>query len=164
MAVVARNLSDKDLLQPVLQQLRQQGELNTPDIEVTISEGVATLTGLVNTHTEIIAIERAVKSVYGIKAVANDLEVRSSPERSNTEIARDALRALYDSICVPTDQVMITVRDGLIYLDGTVHWEFQRMIAESSVKYLPGVKGVRNNIEIRRQAEDLPEDFVNERH
>ncbi|MBI3650917.1 MAG: BON domain-containing protein [Acidobacteria bacterium] len=160
MAALTNHLSDNDLHSLVLRQLEPLAEIDLHALHITVEEGVVTLAGLVKTQAASIAAERAVKRAYGVRALVNDLEVKAPPERLNTEIARDALRALYDSICVPTDQVLLTVSEGVITLEGKVQWEFQRMIAESSVKFLAGVKGVRNHIQIRVPTEDLPAETV----
>jgi osmotically-inducible protein OsmY len=46
----------------------------------------------------------------------------------------------------------VTVADGRITLDGIVHWEAQKMMAEATVKRLPGITGVYNRIEVQPQA------------
>jgi osmotically-inducible protein OsmY len=59
------------------------------------------------------------------------------------------VQALKANHSVPDDRVKVTVRHGLITLEGTVEWQYQRGAAESSVRYLTGVKGVVNQISIK---------------
>jgi len=59
------------------------------DIAVAVKEGVVTLSGFVHAYFEKDAAEKAAKRVYGVKAVANNIEVRSIGTRTDPEIARE---------------------------------------------------------------------------
>jgi osmotically-inducible protein OsmY len=100
----------------VLRQLEWDPEVPHECISVVVTEGVVTLTGQVDTYAEKIAAERAVKRVYGVKAIANDLQVRPAGVRTDTEIGADAVRALAAHVNVPDDQITVTVRDGCVTL------------------------------------------------
>jgi osmotically-inducible protein OsmY len=111
-------------------------------------DGVVTLSGYVATYAARLAAERAARRVYGVKAIANELEVMLPVGRIDPDIAKDALDALKNRVDVPLG-VAVTVRDGYITLAGTVEWMYQRMSAERAVKYLRGVRGVFNNIVVK---------------
>ena len=108
-----------------------------------------TLSGFVSTFWELDAAEKAAKRVYGVRAVANDLEVKLFWQRTDPEIARDAIRALESHVSVPSDQIKVTVKNGNVRLEGTVDWEYQKNLAQSAVKKLRGVTGVVNKIEVK---------------
>jgi osmotically-inducible protein OsmY len=107
-----------------------------------------TLSGYVDTYAAKLAAERSCRHVYGVKAVANELEVKLAAERIDPEIARDALEALKNRIDVPLG-VAVTVRNGHVTLSGVVEWMYQKMAAERAVKYLRGVRGVFNQITLK---------------
>jgi len=115
------------------------------DIAVAFEDGMVALTGRVESEALRAAAERAVKSVHGVRTVANDLIVGACPRRTDTDIAREALHRLRNNVAVPED-VQAVVTDGFITLDGIVRWPHQREAAESAVKYIHGVKGVVNEI------------------
>ena len=140
--------TDAQLHDAVQYQLEWEPEINAREIGVAASDGVVTLTGFVKTYAEKLAAERAAKRVYGVQAVANDLHVKLGDERTDSEIAKDALHALQSHTGVPRD-VRVTVRDGFLTLEGTLDWMYQKRAAESAVKYRKGVKGVSNQIHIR---------------
>jgi osmotically-inducible protein OsmY len=50
---------------------------------------------------------------------------------------------------VPDDHVTVTVTRGVVTLEGTVEWEYQRNAAQRAVQDLMGVKVVRNLIALR---------------
>jgi osmotically-inducible protein OsmY len=69
--------------------------------------------------------------------------------RTDPEIARDAVQELESHISIPYDKIKVTVKSGWVTLEGSVNWQFQKTLAESSVKKLRGVIGVTNNIEVK---------------
>jgi osmotically-inducible protein OsmY len=123
--------------------------LHAWEIGVAAEDGVITLTGTVERAGFKVAAERAAKRIDGVRSVANDLRVRGQNERTDTDIARDAANRLRNNLSVPPG-VQAVVTDGYVTLDGTVTWMHQRAAAENAVKYLRGVNGVTNNIQLRQ--------------
>ncbi|RPH76932.1 MAG: BON domain-containing protein [Candidatus Rokuibacteriota bacterium] len=97
---------------------------------------------------------KAARRVYGVTAVADELEVKlpGAHERTDTDIAGAAVQALKANYAVPDDRIKVTVRHGQITLEGLVEFQHQRTAAESSVRYLTGVKGVTNQITVKPRA------------
>ena len=50
---------------------------------------------------------------------------------------------------MPADRVKVTVNKGWVTLEGEVEWNFQRKFAEWTVRWLKGVKGVSNFIQLK---------------
>ena len=117
------------------------------DVAVVAWGGVVTLTEFVDSYAEKIAAEQSVKRVRGVRAVANDVDVKVRDQRTDPEIAKDAVHALQSHTNVP-NRVTVTVRSGLVTLEGSVEWMYQKAAAESAVKYLKGVRSVLNCIQI----------------
>jgi osmotically-inducible protein OsmY len=115
------------------------------EIGIAVEDGVVTLTGNVASLREAVAAERAVKRVYGVRSIANGLHIKARLERTDTDIAREALHRLRNNVAIPLT-VQAVVRDGHVTLDGTVSWMHQRAAAENAVRYLSGVTGVSNQI------------------
>lgn len=151
MHTIAERVSDKELRETVLRHLEWDPEISSQDINVKADEGVAMLTGFVHSFAEKVAAEKAAKSVYGVKFVANDIEVRAMT-RTDPEIARDAVEAMRLDMRVPDDRIQAGIREGWITLEGTVEWNYQREAADTCVKRLYGVRGVTNKIEVKPRA------------
>jgi osmotically-inducible protein OsmY len=134
----------------VVRQLNADPSFDASMIGVTNSDGVVTLSGYVDTYFARLAAERAARRVYGVKAVANELDVKLAQERIDPDIAKDALHALKNHIDVPLG-LGVTVREGRVTLTGTVEWRYQKEAAERAIRYLRGVRGVFNNIELKPQ-------------
>lgn len=150
LATTTLTRTDQSLREDVLFELKYDPKLTTAnDIAVGVKEGVVTLSGYVSSYWEKDAAEKAVKRVYGVRGVANDIQVKLSTMRTDPEIARDAVQELESHISIPYDKIKVTVKSGWVTLEGSVNWQFQKSLAESSVKKLRGVIGVTNNIEVR---------------
>ncbi|MFY9611491.1 MAG: BON domain-containing protein [Blastocatellia bacterium] len=152
MAAKMKRAADSDLGQAVLDQIRQSPELSGADVRVAVDRGVVTLTGLVRTESERTAIEAAAREVWGVEAIASDLLVKPSRERSDTDIARDVLNAFHNHIFIPASGIVVIVRDGRVTLRGRVHSELQRMLAEAEVKRLHGIASISNQLEVNPEA------------
>jgi len=141
--------SDKLLANAVTRQLEWDPQVVSKDISVTVNDNVVTLTGFTHSYAEKYAAEKAVKSVYGVQAVANDIEVKPATMRTDPEIARDIVSAMKLDLTVPDDRIKAGVHDGYVTLEGTVDWNFQRSGAEACARNVHGVRGVLNHIAIK---------------
>jgi osmotically-inducible protein OsmY len=143
--------SDAEIQAEVQAELKWEPRVQATEIGVAVKDGVVTLTGWVDRYTKRWAAEEAAHRVRGVKAVANDVEVRlgAGGERTDPEIAAAAARALeWDALLVP-EQIDVTVAKGWITLTGTVDWQYKKQEAERVVRNLPGVKGVNNLINVK---------------
>jgi osmotically-inducible protein OsmY len=149
MATTTQPRSDEAIREDVLLELEWDPKIKSTDIGVAVKDGVVTLSGFVSTFWELDAAEKAAKRVYGVRGVANDLEVKLFWQRTDPEIARDAVRALESHVSIPSDQIKVTVKNGKVRLEGTVDWEYQKELAQSAVKKLRGVGDVVNKIQVK---------------
>ena len=143
--------TDAAIRESVLSELKWDPKISSPDIAVAVKDGVVTLSGFVSSYWEKDAAEKAVKRVYGVRGLANDIEVKLLSKRTDPEIARDAVHELESHISIPADKIKVTVRNGWVTLEGSTEWQYQKSLAESAVKKLQGVLGVSNNIEVKPQ-------------
>ena len=135
--------TDTQLHDSVQRQLEWDPEIDAHDVAVMASDGVIRLTGFVHSYATKLAAEQSVKRVRGVRAVANDIQVVLRSERTDPEIAKDAVHALRVHTNVP-NQITVIVRHGFLTLEGAVEWMFQKVAAGSAVAYLDGVKSVSN--------------------
>lgn len=151
MTIATTMRTDAEIQAEVLTELKWEPRVQATEIGVAVKDGVVTLTGFVDSYTKRWAAEDATHRVRGVKAVANDIEVRLSAggERTDPEIAAAAARALqWDALLVP-EKIDVTVSKGWITLKGTVDWQYKKHEAERVVRNLAGVKGVSNLIDVK---------------
>lgn len=140
--------SDRRLRDAVLRQIDWEPEVTSQDIGVSVKDGLVTLTGFVHSYVEKVAAEKAAKSVYGAKAIANDIDVKPGT-RTDPEIARDVIEAMKLDARVPDDRIKVTVQNGYVTLDGVVDWYYQREAAESRARNVNGVRSLINSIAVK---------------
>jgi len=150
MSTAIQTESDINLRDAVTSQLDWQPEVDASGIGVAAQDGVVTLTGYIDSYAGKLAAERGVKRVRGVRAVANDLQVRLKIARTDTDIAQDVARALQMSSPVPSG-VQAAVHHGSVTLTGTVAWVFQRASAENIVRHVKGVREVVNRTTVTPQ-------------
>jgi osmotically-inducible protein OsmY len=150
MAVTTETRTDAQIQSDVLAELKWEPRVQPNEIGVAVKDGVVTLTGWVDSYTKRWAAEEATHRVRGVKAVANDIEVKlsSDDERTDGDIAAAAVRALEWDAFIPVDKLDVTVSKGWVTLKGEVEWQYQKEDAERVVRRLAGVTGVTNLITV----------------
>jgi osmotically-inducible protein OsmY len=143
--------SDHLLRQDVIDELDFEPSINADHIGVAATNGVITLSGFVSTYGEKLMAEKAARRVEGVKAIAEEIEVRlpSDKKVADHEIAQRALDVLRWRVGIPGDRIGIKVEKGAVYLTGTVDWQFQKDEAGKAVSHLTGVYVVQNQIQIK---------------
>jgi len=146
--------TDAELKADVIEALKWEPSIEVEEIEVAARHGIVTLMGSVPYFAAKGSAERATRRVQGVKGIADELDVRrvGVHNRRDPDIAEAAVNVLAWHVWVP-DTVLATVDNGWVTLTGHVAWEYERNAAEQAVKYLSGVTGVDNEIEIRPTVE-----------
>ena len=144
MTTALLNATDIQVRTDVLRQLEWDSEVEASDVAVSAHDAVVTLTGFVDTYAGKLAAERAAKRVHGVRAVANDIQVRLRLERADTDIAADAARML--NLRMLPDSVQAVVHEGHLTITGTVPTLFLRALAEKTLRHIRGMKGLVNRL------------------
>lgn len=142
--------SDRQIQKDIMEELSFNPAISAEAIGVAVQDGVATLTGKVSSVAEKFSVEKTCFRVFGVKALADELEVVLPGQslRTDTDIAKAAAHALTWNVLVPPT-VEVTVEKGWVMLRGTVEMAFQRKAAEKAVRNLTGITGVTNHINIQ---------------
>jgi osmotically-inducible protein OsmY len=145
---------DHQLEKDVLSELQWDSSVSADKIQVTAKDGIVTLRGAVPHYSEKSFAEQAVQRVSGVRAVADELEVKIQDPygKSDQDIARAALDALEWSYSAPKG-TQVVVDKGWVTLRGKAEWEFERTAARDCVKSLMGVVGVTNEIAIQTKVQ-----------
>jgi len=151
MAVMTETKTDQEIQRNVLDELKWDARVQPNEIGVAVKEGIVTLTGWVDSYTKKWAAEEAAHRVKGVRAVANDIEVRlpTMAERTDADIAGAVTRAIEWDAMVPTEKVKVTVSKGWVTLEGAVEWQFEKEAAERAARRITGVRGVTNLIRVQ---------------
>ncbi|MGV8917075.1 MAG: BON domain-containing protein [Pseudomonas sp.] len=146
-------MNDLTLRRDVLDELEFQPHIDAAAIGVAVENGVVSLSGHVATFAEKIAAERAVKSVKGVRAVAEEIEVHipSDLDLDDGTIATRCLDVIRWNVAIPEDRIQVKVQNGWVTLDGEVDWIYQMENAEKAVRKLAGITGIYNLLTLRPQ-------------
>lgn len=143
--------TDNQLQQDVIAELKWEPAVHAAQIGVSVRDGVVTLSGEVSSYAEKWNAERAAQRVHGVSALAVEMTVRLSElgKRTDGDIAQSAKHILSWASALPADAIQVMVEGGWLNLSGSVEWQYQRQDAADSVRFLPGVTGVSNQIVVK---------------
>jgi osmotically-inducible protein OsmY len=146
-------MTDKDLRRDVTDALDTDPCIDGCAIGVAACNGVVTLTGHVGSYAEKVEVERAVRRVRGVRAIALEVAVcdPAAKKISDGQIAARALAIIDWSARIPSGALMVKVANGWVTLTGTVEHPYQAMAAEAAVRRLSGVAGIGNLIAVAPQ-------------
>lgn len=144
-------MSDLSLRKTILEELEFQPDINAANIGVAVDNGVVTLSGHVSNYAQKINVERAVKSLKGVRAVAEEIQVRLDKGAGTADdtVANRALKIINWSCDVPEGDIKVIVQNGWVSLEGEVDWQYQKETVERAVFKLSGVVGVHNRLTLR---------------
>lgn len=142
--------TDAEIRLDVERELQWDPSIDDRRIGVAVGNGVVTLTGDVAHYSARLAAEDIVKRIRGVRAIANDIQVKLANVgmRTDTDIAEAAANALKWDVSLIGVQIKPVVKDGWVMLSGQVSWGYQRTAAENAVRNLIGVRGVGNQITV----------------
>jgi osmotically-inducible protein OsmY len=144
--------TDDELRYDVLAELARNPRIEGSEIGVTVKHGAVTLTGMVLTRDEKIGAEHSVKSVEGVRAIANDIEVKSPAQMKSADegLAEQIGRLLVWYSSLRNMDVKADVNDGHVTLTGEVDFPYQKTLVAERVAELDGVSAVSDQIAIRK--------------
>ena len=145
--------TDDQLQQDVIDELIWEPRVDATHVGVRVEDGVVLLTGYVPSYPKKRAAEEAALRVRGVRAVADEMEVRlpGGLRRADAAVARAAADALAWDVHVPDEALHVEVEAGVVTLTGEVPWDYQRRRAVAAVGRLAGVRRVVNLISVRPQ-------------
>lgn len=144
-------MSSATLRQDIIDELDFEPSIDAADIGVSVEDGVVTLTGHVPTYSQKIAVEDVVRRVKGVRAIAQEIEVRpyGTNISADDEIAKRAVNSINWHTAIPAGAVQVKVQKGWVTLTGKVDWQYQKNAAEDAVSKLTGVIGVSNQVALK---------------
>jgi len=146
--------SNQELEEDVQDALIWEPILNEAAIGVIADNGVVTLSGTVDTNLKKTKAEDTARTVLGVKAVVETIEVKydNDDETSDQELAKAVLTALKADPQIPADLTKVQVENGWVTLAGEFPWNYQKQAVQKAVRHLNGVKVLSNDITIRPEA------------
>ncbi len=144
-------ISDSEIKKNVEAELQWDPNIQATDIGITVKSGVVAMNGYVPNYVQKFQAEADVKRIAGVVGVANDIEVRllNVDQKTDPEIARDAVSALKMQLPTMHADFKVVVRNGWVTLEGATEWQYLKERTESIVRHITGINGVANNINVK---------------
>lgn len=141
--------TDKNLRAAVFEALEAEPRIDAGRIGIALEDGVVTLTGTLGSFTEKWAAENAVKTVKGVRGIANELRVDlpAMHAHDDTDIAQtivDMIRWSNET----AQEIQVEVQKGSVTLRGTVEWPYQRRDLLDIVRHISGVRAIHDEIRV----------------
>jgi osmotically-inducible protein OsmY len=142
--------SDKTMCDAIKRELEWDPRLDADRIGVSAKDGAIVLSGHVPSYSDRWAAMKAAERIYGVRAVADELEVKlpGTSVRDDADIAEEITRLVHWSTAIPAG-VQAEVVKGFVTLRGEVQWSYQRDEAERTIRHIAGVHNVSNMIKLK---------------
>jgi len=141
---------DTDIAAAVRDALRWDVLVPDQRIRSTVSKGVVTLEGTVDTWSQYDDAVRCVRNLMGVIEVKNFIRVEPTVASASPSAVRSAIEgALERHAAHAAKHVQIAIADGKVILSGNVPTWVEREAIEGAVRGTPGVRRVENQVRIR---------------
>jgi osmotically-inducible protein OsmY len=136
---------DSEIASAAVDRLAWDASVPKDAIKVTVSKGWVTLTGQVHWHYQHEAAADAVRTLWGVIGVSNQIAIKPVVNASN--IKADIMAALHRSWFSP-DKIDVSAHDGKVTLTGNVEFWDERALAGTTAWAAAGVTSVSNEIRV----------------
>jgi len=145
----AQPTADSATQAAVLAELKKDKKLDPARVQVTVKDGIVTLSGSVDNVLSKERATRIAEAVRHVRTVDNRLAV-SPVSRPDAEIERDVGKALQFNAATAKLPIAAHVQNGVVRLTGTVgSWQEQKL-AERIADHVRGVRFTQNDLITRR--------------
>lgn len=138
--------TDEDIAAAAVVRLAWNASVPKDAVTVTVENGAITLAGTVEWNFQKEAAEQDIRRLNGVVEVSNQIMLK--PRIKASTISDDIMHALHRSWFFDPSTIEVTLEDGKVRLDGTVHSPHDRQVAAATAWAEPGVTAVENNIRI----------------
>lgn len=140
--------SDEDIEKAIEQAFVYDPRVSSCDTHVEVADGVTTLSGLVGSLKAKSAAEEDAESTVGVWRVKNYLKVWPAAQPTDEVIAERVKDAFSRDPYLSLREIALSVKNGKVYLYGTVESSFERAHAEEAASNVKGVVAIKNNLDV----------------
>lgn len=139
-------ISDETIAESVRESLSRDPLVTKDLVQVQVKNRVVRLAGRLESLVARSSAEDDARLVAGVKDVINEIEVPPSPHRTDREIASDVQQRLLDELNLGASEIVVTVHNGIVELQGSVSSADLRQRVEKVARQTPGVLGVESDV------------------
>jgi osmotically-inducible protein OsmY len=139
--------SDDEIVKRAINVLVWDSIVPSDAVQVTVHDGLVTLTGKVNWQYQKSSAERDVRKLSGVRGLINNIEIEPHAKAENVKSKIEA--ALKRHAEVEARDIRVSVRnDSEVLLEGEVQSWDEKVAVENAAWSAPGVKNVRDRLTI----------------
>jgi len=135
---------DENLAELIKDAIRRDERVYLQPIDVSVIDGIVTLSGSVRTHRRKLVAYEIASSFEGCRDVLNKLTVEPEAPPPDMEVAKYVVHSLNASADITTDAIDVAVTYGVASLSGAVRSQWERRVAEEVARSARGVRDVEN--------------------
>jgi osmotically-inducible protein OsmY len=154
--------NDEDLSGLIENAIRRDERVYLQPIDVSVDDGIVTLTGTVRSHRRKLVAYEIASSFEGCRDVVNKLAVDPEAPLPDMEVAKNVVASLNASADITPDAITVRVTDGVASLSGAVSTQWERFVAGDVARRARGVRGVENLLAVNPMAEIDHEELARE--
>ncbi|MDG5815617.1 BON domain-containing protein [Chitinispirillales bacterium ANBcel5] len=141
------NKTDEQLKEKILEQLSWDVRLEEAQIGAEVSKSRVRLYGWVTSLEQLMDAELSVFRVRGVKEVESDLKIKVAPS-PDEQLKNFIEQTLTSHSEIDEREIVITVEDGVISIDGTVDALWKKDRVQSIVSSTSGVAVIINRLTV----------------
>lgn len=152
LAVVAdEDVSDAVIAREIMEAVSRTSEASVEDLNVTVDDGVVTLTGVVRSFDAYESVLEAARFTAGVREVRDYLTVETAvveEPRMDRQIRQSVISQLEWDPTVEAEDISVAVEDGEVTLTGAVASRSEKIAALEAARQVEGVRWVEDDLEI----------------
>ena len=141
--------ADSDIQEAVEDALFYDPRVLPFDIQVDVSSGTVTLSGIVNNLEARQAAEADAKNTIGVNRVNNNIKVRPTVIPSSEDLENRVATVFLNDPYIDRFRLDVSTYGGTVYLSGDVNTSWEKHRATRLAEGVPGVVSVVNNIDFK---------------
>lgn len=140
--------ADEEILADIRDALTWDTRIDERFVEVSVRDGIVSLTGSVNTFAEKAIIHDVIDRIKGVIRVIDHTQIRPAEIKGDEAIAVELMNALKSDPRVDERNISVKVARGVATLSGTVSTVAERRAAVEDAWYTVGVASVVDDLKI----------------
>jgi osmotically-inducible protein OsmY len=141
--------TDTEIARAAVAALEWNAAVPADRVAVAVADGWVTLSGTLDHYYQSAAVERAVRSLTGVKGVSNTIVLQPAAAPVHvSDVAAQIEAAFRRSAQVDARRIRVTAQDGVVVLIGNVRSWAERQEAERAAWAAPGVIRVDNRLTV----------------
>ena len=157
----AKKLSDQEIQKGVSDHLSFDDALRLRPVEAEVKDGVAILTGTVESLYEKDRAVALTETIRGVRAVVDQIVIEQQ-NRSDDELHSDIVAALQIDPAIDAADISVSAKNGNVTLDGVADSHVVKSLSSQIAKSIRGVKEVTNYLKVKPSESRSDEQIRNE--